>query len=65
MRSTWPFVAGMIVAALVTLFTLPILVATGFGMMALGRMGHEDAVLQGGSSFVLRDDHGRTECRLA
>jgi hypothetical protein len=64
MRSTWPFVAGIIIAGLVTVFTLPILVVTGFGMMALGRMGHEDGVLQGGSSFVLRDDHGRYTSRL-
>ena len=64
MRSTWPFVAGIIVAGLVTVFTLPILVATGIGMMVLGSMGHEDAVLQGGSSFALRDDHGRYSSRL-
>ncbi len=64
MRSTWPFIAGMIIAGLVTLFTLPILVATGVAMMVIGSMGHDDAVLQGGSSFALRDDHGRYTSRL-
>lgn len=64
MRSTWPFIAGMIIAGLVTVFTLPILVATGLAMVAIGAYGHDDAVLQGGSSFALRDDHGRYTSRL-
>ncbi|RAU22066.1 hypothetical protein CU669_10280 [Paramagnetospirillum kuznetsovii] len=64
MRSTWPFVAGLIFAALVTLFTMPILVGVGFGMMALGNMGHESAGLSGGSSFFIRDENGRYITRL-
>ncbi|MDO8608147.1 MAG: hypothetical protein Q7R40_16555 [Phaeospirillum sp.] len=64
MRSTWPFIAGVIIAGLVTAFTLPILIATGLVMMAAGSYGHDDAVLRGGSSFALRDDHGRYTSRL-
>ena len=64
MRSTWPFIAGMIVAGLVTLFTLPIMVVTGLAMIAIGSIGHDASVLQGGSSFALRDDHGSYTSRL-
>ena len=64
MRSTWPFIAGMIVAGLVTVFTLPILVATGLAMMAIGSIGHDAAASRGESSFTLTDDHGRYSSRL-
>ncbi|CAA7618891.1 conserved hypothetical protein [Candidatus Terasakiella magnetica] len=64
MRYTWPFIAGMIVAGLVTLFTLPIMIATGLAMMFAGTMGHTETVLGGGSTFTIRDDHGRYATRL-
>ena len=64
MRSTWPFIAGTIVAGLVTLFTLPILAAAGFLMMAVGSAGHNEAAMAGGSSISVRDDHGRITSRL-
>ncbi|EME67806.1 hypothetical protein H261_21631 [Paramagnetospirillum caucaseum] len=64
MRSTWPFIAGAIVAGLVTLFTLPILVATGLIMMAAGSFGRDEAVLSGGSAFSMRDERGRITSKL-
>lgn len=64
MRSTWPFVAGVMVAGLVTLFNLPIMAAAGVAMMALKSIGHEDALLSGGSSFWIRDEKGRYTTRL-
>lgn len=64
MRSTWPFIAGAIVAGLVTLFTLPILVATGLIMMAAGSFGRDEATLSGGSAFSMRDERGRITSRL-
>jgi hypothetical protein len=64
MRSTWPFIAGAIVAGLVTLFTMPILVVTGFIMMAVGAAGHDEAVLSGGSAFSMRDERGRITSKL-
>jgi hypothetical protein len=64
MRSTWPFIAGAIVAALVTLFVLPILVVTGLLMMGARSLGHSEAMLAGGSAYVMRDDHGRVTANL-
>ncbi len=64
MRSTWPFVAGVIVAALVTAFTLPIMGTTAIVMMVVGALGHDDAVLGGGSSFSIRDERGHYTTRL-
>jgi len=64
MRSTWPFFAGVIIAVLVTAFTLPILVATGIAMMVIGSVGHDDSLLTDSSSFRIRDEHGRYTTRL-
>ncbi|MBI3446501.1 MAG: hypothetical protein HY055_14375 [Magnetospirillum sp.] len=64
MRSTWPFIAGIIIAALVTVFTLPIFAATGILMMVAGSIGRNEATLAGGSSISMRDDHGRITSRL-
>lgn len=64
MRSTWPFIAGAIFAGLVTLFTLPITVATGLIMKAAASYGRNEATLAGGSAFSLRDDKGRISSTL-
>lgn len=64
MRSTWPFMAGVIVAALVTLFTMPIVAATGLIMMVAGSFGRSETTLGGGSLFAIKDDHGRISTRL-
>ncbi|KIL96961.1 hypothetical protein CCC_01454 [Paramagnetospirillum magnetotacticum MS-1] len=64
MRSTWPFIAGAIIAGLVTLFTMPILVATGLIMMAAGSFGKDEAALSGGSGFSMRDERGRITSKL-
>lgn len=64
MRSTWPFVAGAIFAGLVTLFTLPITVATGLVMKAAATFGRDEATLGGGSAFTIRDDKGRITSKL-
>jgi hypothetical protein len=64
MRSTWPFIAGAIFAGLVTLFTLPIAVATGLVMKAVGSLGGAEATLAGGSAFTIRDDKGRITSKL-
>jgi hypothetical protein len=64
MRSTWPFIAGAIFAGLVTLFTLPIAVATGLAMKVAGSFGGAEATLAGGSAFTIRDDKGRITSKL-
>lgn len=64
MRSTWPFVAGIIIAALVTLVTMPIMVAVGIGMIYVGGLGRDTAGLTGESAFFIRDEHGRYITRL-
>ncbi|CAA7627524.1 hypothetical protein [Magnetospirillum sp. SS-4] len=64
MRSTWPFVAGVIVAALVTAFNLPIMAATALGMMYVRSLDGAAAMLQGESSVMLREDGGRLSIRM-
>jgi hypothetical protein len=64
MRSTWPFMAGVIVAALVTMFTLPIVAATGLVMRTVASVSRDEATLAGGSAFTIKDDHGQISTRL-
>lgn len=64
MRSTWPFVAGVIIAALVTLFTMPITAVVGVGMVYLSRLGKDETALADTSSFYIRDEQGRYTTRL-
>lgn len=64
MRSTWPFVAGIIVAALVTAFNLPIMAVAALGLKYARTLDGSAAALQGESSFTLRDDRGRISTRL-
>jgi hypothetical protein len=65
MRSTWPFVAGIILAALVTVVTLPIVVATSLAMAIVGAFGHNDVEKGGASSFIARNEQGRMVTHLA
>jgi hypothetical protein len=64
MRSIWPFIAGVIVAIVVNLVSLPILGAAGLAIKAAGWLGGQEAWLGGGSSFFIKDDHGRYVTRL-
>jgi hypothetical protein len=64
MRSTWPFVAGILVAAVVTAVTLPIVAVTAMVMAVVGAFGHDDAMLAGTSSFAVHEIQGRVTTRL-
>lgn len=64
MRSTWPFVAGIIIAGLITLVTLPVAVVAGSAMVMWGRFGHEDSSMSGASSFAVREEQGRLSVRM-
>jgi hypothetical protein len=63
MRKLWAFYAGIIVAAVVTLFTMPIVAGVAV-LMALTGGHHQKATLMGGSSFAVHDDQGRMVVRL-
>lgn len=64
MRKLWAFYAGIIVAAVVTMFTLPIVVVVAAMMAVTGGPRHDDSMLAGGSSFSVRDEKGRMAVRL-
>lgn len=64
MRNTWPFVAGVIVAVLVTVFTMPILAVVGVGLKLYGSMGASEAMLAGGSAASVRDERGRITSKV-
>jgi hypothetical protein len=63
MRKLWAFYAGVIVAVVVTMFTLPIVVVVAAVMAVTNGSRHDDSTLTGGSSFLVRDDKGRMAVR--
>jgi hypothetical protein len=59
MRSIWPFYAGVIVAALVSLILLPVAGLSALALVSLKSLLPDTTLMAGESSYRIRDDQGR------